>query len=61
MRMQFSREWLDLGEVIRGFNVDLNCDVEDHEYVMIDVFDVNRDKDRRENFFDRLITQCGKQ
>ena len=47
---------MDLGEVMRGFNVDLVSDVQDHEYVMIDVFDVNRDKERREHFFDKLIT-----
>ena len=60
MRMKFSREWLDLGEVICGLSDELGKDSLDHDSLFIDVFDVNKDKDRREAFFDKLITQCGK-
>ena len=51
---------MDLGEVLGGFNEEMGKDIEDHDNLMIDVFDVNKDKDRREAFFDKLITQCGK-
>ena len=54
--MKFSREWLDLGEVICGLNDDLGKDMVDHDPLILDVFDVARDKDRREAFFDKLIT-----
>lgn len=41
MRMKFSREWLDLGEVMCGMSEDMVKDQADHEPLIIDVFDVN--------------------
>lgn len=49
-RFKFSREYLDLGEICLGMN-NQNIEKENHEYVMIDVFDVGKDQTRCDEFF----------
>ena len=57
-RMKYSREWLDLMEVEIGMNKTLAEDNSEHQFIMIDAFDVEKDQKMRDEFFDKLIKQC---
>ena len=57
-RMKYSREWLDLGELEMGMNKKLAQESQQHEFIMMDVFDVEKSASQREKFFEKLIQQC---
>ena len=54
-RMKFSREVLDLGEVIAGMTDTLEVPNPQHEMVITEVFDVLKDTDAREALFRKLV------
>jgi len=53
-RMKYAREWLDLGEVEMGMNKKPS-ESNEHVSIMIDVFDVEKDRDKVNMFMDKLI------
>lgn len=60
-RMKFSREVLDMGEVLEGMTDVLLVDNPEHELLIIDVFDVQKDKEARDHLFNKIIRQCALQ
>ena len=54
--MRYSREWLDLGEMEMGFprNIDSTL-FPSHEYVIMDVFDIVNDIEKRDAFFNKIM------
>lgn len=56
--MKFSKEILDLGEVIAGMQDTLEVPNPDHEVVITEVMDVVKDSEVRDQLFKKLIKQC---
>ena len=56
--MKFSREVLDLGEVIAGMSDTLQVPNPNHEMVITEVMDVLKDTHERNELFRKLIEQC---
>ena len=53
--MKYSREMLDLGEMESGLNYKLTNENPNHEYLIVDCFDIEKDNKEREAFFNKII------
>ena len=47
-------EWLDLREVLLGINKNLKNENPNHEFLIVDCFDVLEDDESRNNFMDKI-------
>jgi hypothetical protein len=55
--MKYSREMLDLGEMESGMNRKLINENSEHEFLIVDCFDIHNQQER-EKFFEKIIKQC---